>query len=520
MESSKGGQSIMHSMVQWVACIKRHRRWVFPPFFITLLLLVGCEDSPRADLRLGLNAGPITFDPRFATDAVSSRLNRLLYSRLVDFNEAAQPVPALAKWEVLNAHHYRFHLLPERARFHDGKPLRASDVVATYQSVLDKSLGSAHRASLTNILRLEALNEEILDFHLKEADPLFPGKLVIGILPAVLLKNGYPFHEKPLGSGPYRFNEWRAGNRAQITRRRDGLVVDILKIQEPTTRVLKLLRGEVDIIQSDLSPEVLDWLEIQPQLRVERTEGTRFSYLGFNLQDPVVGELKVRLAIAHAIDREGIIRHVFRGGARIANALLVPDHWAGNRHLTPIPHDIERARTLLVKAGYNEGLDIVYKTSADPFRLRIASILQAQLKQVGIRVVVQSHDWGTFYGDIKAGRFQMYSLAWVGIKTPDIFRYIFHSESIPPHGANRGRYRDPLADKLIAQTEQTNNLSQQAAIYQKIQAHLLETLPYVPLWYENNFFVAREQITGYRLGVDGNYDGLLEVTRRDQAIAK
>ena len=510
----------MHAMAQWAASIKRRVRRVSLPLFIALLSLVGCDGSPPADIRLGLSAGPITFDPRFATDAVSSRLNRLFYSRLVDFNEAAQPIPALAKWEVLNARHYRFHLSPERARFHDNKPLRASDVVATYQSVLDKHVGSAHRASLANILRIEALNEEILDFHLKEVDPLFPGKLVIGILPAALLKSEHPFHEQPIGSGPYRLNEWRAGNRAQITRRRDGLVVNILKIQEPTTRVLKLLRGEVDIIQSDLSPEVIDWLETQPELWVERTEGTRFSYLGFNLQDPVVGKHKVRLAIAHAMDRKEILRYVFRGGARIANALLVPDHWAGNRHLLPIPHDIQRARTLLAEAGYNEGLDIVYKTSADPFRIRIASILQAQLKQAGIRVAVQSHDWGTFYGDIKAGRFQMYALAWVGIKTPDIFRYIFHSESVPPHGANRGRYRDPLTDTLIVQAELTSDLSKQAAIYQKIQAHLLETLPYVPLWYENNFFAAREPITGYSVGVDGNYDGLLEVTRHEPAHSK
>jgi peptide/nickel transport system substrate-binding protein len=123
-------------------------------------------------------------------------------------------------------------------------------------------------------------------------------------------------------------------------------------------------------------------------------------------------------------------------------------------------------------------------------------------------MAVQSYDWGTFYGDIKAGRFQLYSLSWVGIRTPDIFRYAFASSSVPPEGANRGRYRSCEADRLMEAARREPDLKRQAVLYRKLQALLLADLPYVPLWYEDQIFACRREVRGYRLAPDGNYDGL------------
>jgi peptide/nickel transport system substrate-binding protein len=175
----------------------------------------------------------------------------------------------------------------------------------------------------------------------------------------------------------------------------------------------------------------------------------------------------------------------------------------------------EQAKQLLKEAGFNENHRpaITYKTSTDPFRLRLATIIQYQLRQVGIDVSIQSHDWGTFYGDIKAGRFQMYSLAWVGVKSPDIFRYAFHSEAIPPAGANRGHYADAVADRLMTQAEHTADRQEQQTLYRTLQGRLLETLPYVPLWFEDHFSLSSTSIIGYQLGADGNFDGLMQVQR-------
>ncbi len=165
-------------------------------------------------------------------------------------------------------------------------------------------------------------------------------------------------------------------------------------------------------------------------------------------------------------------------------------------------------------------MELSYKTSSDPFRVRLATVVQAQLGQVGVRVRVQSYDWGTFFGDVKAGRFQLYGLTWVGIRTPDIFRYAFHSASVPPDGANRGRYRDPEADRLIEAARAEPDLARQAALYRALQALLHQDLPYIPLWYEDQVFAARHRLVGYRLAPDGNYDGLADVELRSRPSAR
>jgi len=108
----------------------------------------------------------------------------------------------------------------------------------------------------------------------------------------------------------------------------------------------------------------------------------------------------------------------------------------------------------------------------------------------------------------------MFSLSWVGIKTPDIFRYVFHSDSVPPNGANRGRFKDDVSDNLIKMAGEALTLEKQAIYYRELQNRLLKELPYVPLWYEDHVFAARDGITGYKLGLDGNYDGLADVIKR------
>lgn len=482
---------------------------------LSMLLLGACAEEETESLRFGLSADPVTLDPRFATDAASTRINRLLYARMVEFDEHFQPVPSLASWEVVHPRLYRFTLRTKVREFKNGVPLRARDVKATYDSVLDPALASPHRAGLGMIESISVRDARTVDFNLAWPDSLFPGRLVIGILPAAEIANGHVFARDAIGSGPFEFADWRPGGNLRIRRVGDGQMVEFARVPQPTVRVLKLVRRELDMLQGDLPAELVQWLLERGDVRVQQRHGTNFAYLGFNMDDPVVGELAVRKAIAHAIDREAIIAFVMGGAARPASAILTPDHWAGNPELESPTFDPARAIALLGEAGYGpeKPARIVYKTSSDPFRVRLATIIQEQLGRAGIEVDLRSYDWGTFYADIKAGRFQMYSLAWVGIKTPDIFKYALHSASVPPAGANRGRYLSQVADRLMDGAENAASLSEQIDYYRKLQAYLLEMLPYVPLWYEDYVFAARDDIVGYSLGNDGNYDGLIHVHR-------
>ena len=480
-----------------------------------VLVTGGCQADERTSLRFGLASSPVTLDPRFATDAASTRINRLLYRRLVEFDARSQPAPALASWEQITPTHYRFSLNRERAPFSNGVAVTARDVEATYRSILDPDTGSPHRGSLEAIERVSALGDDTVDFHLAQPDLMFPGRLVVGILPAALLQGGHEFHRQPVGSGAFEFDAWPDENRLRIRRRADGQMVEFVRVPEATVRVLKLVRGEIDMLQGDLPPELRNWLARRSDMQMQFSPGTNFAYIGFNLEDPVVGDVRVRRAIGHAIDRDVVIEHLLGGTARPASSILVPDHWAGNPDLDPIEFDLERARELLVEAGYSptQGPKIVYKTSSNPFRVRLATLLQAQLARASIDVELKTYDWGTFYGDVKSGVFQMYSLQWVGVKMPDIFHYTMHSESVPPAGANRGRLRSERVDALIDRAEAASSRDEQARLYRELQARLLDELPYIPLWYEDQVFAARDYVGGYTLSSDGDYDGLITVRR-------
>lgn len=476
------------------------------------LILVGCTETRHDGLRFGLAAMPVTLDPRYATDAASSRINRLIYDRLVDFDDSLTPVPALASWQRLSPRHYRF-TLERAAKFSNGAALTMADVQATYTSILDPKQASPHRMSLSNIRSLDVVDSRVMDVLLEKPDLLFPGRLSIGILPAQLIAGAHTFNTRPVGSGAFEFVEWPDEGHLLLKRKRDGLRLAFIAVKDPTVRVLKLVRGEIDMLQNDLPPELIDYLDKQPGIHIQRAAGSKFAYLGFNLDDPVSGNPALRRAIAIGIDRAAIIDHVLGGAARPATSLLPPDHWAGNPNLEAPRYDPERARAILTEAGLTGAHrpELVYKTSNDPFRLRIATILQQQLARIGIDVTLRSYDWGTFYGDIKAGRFQMYSLMWVGIKLPDIFRYVFHSEAIPPDGANRGRYRSAEVDRLIERAERAGTLAEAVNTYRAVQARVMQDLPYVPLWYEDNVFVRRDTVMGYRIAMDGNFDGLKQV---------
>lgn len=486
---------------------------------ISSVFISACSGDADDSIRFGLESDPVTLDPRFATDAVSYRITRLLYRSLVDFDDGFQFVPDLASWQTLTRQHYRFTLKNDDTtggrQFHSGVKLVADDVKATYDYVLDVDNASPHRGSIDIVKAVNVIDEDTVDFILKRPDPLFPARLVIGIMPASLINSGHEFSRQPVGSGPCIFEQWNNYGELSLRRLSDDQILKFITVADPTVRVLKILRNELDILQGDIPREMIPWLAERSRVHIEKIPSNTFTYIGLNMADGVTGQLLVRRAIAHAINREDIIRYIMGGTARKAGSILPPLHWSGHAGLSGVEFDLRQSRSLLESAGYSESnpLRLSYKTSNNPFRLRLATIIQYQLEQAGIQIDVRSYDWGTFYGDIKAGHFQMYSLSWVGLKTPDIFRYVFHSNSLPPEGANRGRFLDPVADAMIEDAESQYDLIEQARQYQYLQAYLHEQLPYIPLWYEDNILIRAKSVSRYTVSTDGSYDGLLTARR-------
>ena len=457
-------------------------------------------------IKFAIAQAPLNLDPRYATDAASERVNRLIYRSLIDFDKVAKPKPGLATWVEISPTQYRFTLLKPRSTFHDHTQLTAQDVVATYQS-FSQLKDSPHSAEFANISRVEALNNDVVDFYLRQPDGNFVAKLIVGILPSKLIKSGYDFPHHPIGNGPLKFVSWK--NNLQLQRIVDQQDFILSEVKDPTVRVLKLMRGEADLLQGDLSPELVKYLQKQNNITVQSSIGANFSYIGFNMRDPVLSKKTVREAIAHAIDRKAIIQQAMLAGSREAGAILPPEHWAGNPNLSPYNYNPKLARELLQNAGIKLPLKLVYKTSTDAQRVRLATMMQAQMTDAGIELEIRSLDWGTFFSDIKQGNFQLYGLTWVGIKTPEIYAKAFGSQSLPPQGANRGHFQDKALDDLMEQAQSNN---QQSGDWQKVTTYIHQALPYVPLWYEGQFSAMRKDgrktLVNYELQPDGNWDGL------------
>jgi len=472
-------------------------RRLFFIFVLFFLIACGKQESPH-EIRFAIAQAPLNLDPRYATDAASERVNRLVYQPLVDFDATSNPMPILASWQVVSDTKYRFTLNKNRALFHNQTPLTAADVKATYDSLIALK-DSPHAAEFSNIENIKAEDENTILFRLKQADKHFPAKLIIGILPKNLIEKAHDFAHNPIGNGALKFVSWK--NKLSLQRISDGQIMSLQEVKDPIVRVLKLLRGEADLIQGDLPPELVKYLQTKPEIIVKTSVGVNFSYLGLNMQNSLIKNLKVRQAIAHAIDRQAIIEKVMVKSSRIAGAILPPEHYAGNGNLVLYAYNPTLSKKLLQEAGIKLPLKLVYKTSTDAQRVRFATILQAQMQPAGIDLEIRSLDWGTFFEDVKQGNFQIFGLTWVGIKTPEIYAKAFGSQSFPPNGFNRERYADAELDKLLANED-----------WPAATTRIYEQLPYIPLWYEGQFAAMQKNISNYSPKPDGNWDDLATIS--------
>ncbi|MCE9624617.1 MAG: ABC transporter substrate-binding protein, partial [Deltaproteobacteria bacterium] len=262
---------------------------------------------------------------------------------------------------------------------------------------------------------------------------------------------------------------------------------------DDTTRVLQLLRGEVDLVQNAIPLVMAQWLRQKTKLEMASDTGINYAYLAFNFRDPQLQDKRVREAIALAINRDLLIQYRLKGFARKATGILAPSNWCYESEVRDYGYDPERAKTLLDEAGLKDPdgsgpkprLTLTLKTSNKRDRVAMARAISEQLKQVGIQLEVRPYEWGTFFRDIKTGNFQMYSSTWVGVTEPDIFYYAFSSDQYPPKGANRGYYSNPELDRLLEEGRASTVTSTRKEIYSQVQKILSKDLPYVSLWYED-----------------------------------
>lgn len=491
---------------------------------LALGLALGCTGQaiPAGYVRLALETDPLNLDPRLSIDAASVRVSQLLYNGLLRLDERGRLVGDLAEsWRLEGDRVYTVQL-KRGVRFHDGRELTATDVVHTFRSILDPALASPRREGLSRLAKVEAVGPLTVRFTLTEPHAPFLDELMQPVVPEGADKQ---FGSHPVGTGPFRLLRWLPGERVELAAfaghfagapHVPGLAIRI--IPDDTTRILELERGGLDLVQNLVGPDMVARLSANPRLTVLQSPGSIYCYLGFNLEDPLLRRPTVRRAVAHALDREAMIRHLLKGLGRPAESLLPESHWAYEPNLPRYGCDPALAERLLDAAGLPRRTDgwrfsLLYKTTQMDLSKRKAELIQNQLARVGIKVDIRSYEWATFFSDIQRGSFQLYSLDWVGLSDPDIYRYLFHSASIPPGGANRGRYRNPEVDQLLDEGRATLNFERRRDLYRRVQRIVARDLPYLSLWHYTNVVVMSRGLSGFTPHPDGSWYSLKDLRR-------
>ncbi len=485
--------------------------------------------AEEATLTLALESDPTNIDPRFGTDVNSARVYQLVSNALIRKDPTSNLIPDLAeRWENPDDKTYVFYL-KKGVKFHDGSEFTAEDVKYTIESIIDPDMNSPKAYAFEKIESIEILDPYTIKFTLKEVFSPFLLEMVQPIVPkkAAEAQEGKRFVDTLIGTGPFKFVKWTHDEQVVFEAnpeyfdgapKVDRIVLKI--IPDDTVRFLELKQGSVDLVQNAIPPDMVPIAKETKGLKVIEKESVVIYYLGFNLEDPILSNVKVRQAMAYAIDRQTIIDHLIKGQASLATGLLSPSNWAYDGDVTTYDYNIEQAKALLDEAGYPDPdgdgpeprFQLVYKTSTAPLRIRIGEVLQDQLKKVGIEITeIQTFEWAKFYDDIKSGNFQIYTLRWVGITEPDICHSIFHSSMIPPNGRNRGRYVNPKIDELTEKGRRVIQVEERKKIYSDVQKILAEDLPYIYLWYPHNIVVMNERVQGFVMYPDGDFASLKDV---------
>ena len=352
---------------------------------------------------------PTNLDPRIGTDGPSERIDSLIFDSLVELDTHRIPHGDLAEsWEMPDPVTYIFHLRPG-VKFHDGRLLTSADVKYTFDSIMNGSVTTSKRGLLRLIESIETPGVTTVIFHLSEPDGGFLTEICRPAFGVVPTGSGSDAAAHPIGTGPFRFVS-ALQDDSVVLERSPTYFQTPTKIQqvrfrvvpEAIVRALELRKGSADLEMSSLAPDMIPVLHKQSSLEVTEEPGTNYAYISFNFDNIVLARREVRLALAHATNREEIVRYLYRGQARLADGPLPPNSWAYEPDIAHMGFDPQQAEQLLDSAGYprraeSSGmrLKLTLKTSTEESTRLLGAVLKEQWGKVGVDLELQSMEPAT-----------------------------------------------------------------------------------------------------------------------------
>jgi len=519
-----------------VASSKNSRRSLGLPVLALVLAACGAGRVPDDELVVLIEQPPVSIDPRYCLQSYDYKVSRMVYAPLVstdtqDLTEkmeiAESVVPVGNDWQIT---------LRDGIRFSDGKPVTTDDVAYTFEALLDPSCSGGPCGRFRRTVKesgfqgFEIKDARHMTAHLQHAHAPFLPDLNMGLMERP--PPGTSKDAMPRGAGAYVFKERRGetwilernpyyyGGPAPLRR------LVFKTIRDDNSRLLALVGGSGDLTQNTISQLLVDAVAEQPRLKVESAPSSVYSYLLLNDEDPILRDVRVRRAIAYAIDRKTIIHTKLHDRAISATGMLPTFHWAYEKDVADYEFNPAKARRLLDEAGYGDPdgdgpaprFTIIYKTSSNKLRVAIANVIAEMLRQVGIGVELRVYEFATLFADLKKGNFQMSLMQIPEISEPDLYINFFASERIPTRdnldaGGNRERYRNPELDKLIIEGRRTLDRAGRKHVYSQIQKILASDVPVVSLWHEDNIAAMRKNVHGFVMLPTAQLSGLDKVSK-------
>lgn len=501
----------------------------FAGFSLLLILVIipfmGCSGSKGVDEERGPTAdtGPAYGDvlvegsigdasnliPILASDNTSHSIAALIYNGLVKYDKDLNVVGDLAEsWEVSQGGLViNFHLR-KGIRWQDGKPFTADDVLYTYRVTIDPKTPTAYSGDFLKVKKAEVIDP--YTFRATYDRPFAPAltSWSTAILPKHLLEGAditrTPLSRRPVGTGPYMIKEWVTGQKIVLVSNPDywegrpyidGYIMRI--IPDMATMFLELRAGGID--RMDLTPlqftRQTETGFFRKNFRKYRYLSFSYTYLGYNLKNPLFADKRVRQAIAYAIDKDEIVQGVLLGLGKEATGPYKPGTWAYNPHVRRYPYDPAKARELLAEAGWTDrngdgflekdgkafSFEII-TNQGNEVRKKTAEIIQRRLADVGIEAKIRIIEWAAFVKEfINKRKFDVTILGWTIPLDPDIYD-VWHSSKTGPDELNFISYKNAEVDRLLERGRSTFDMKLRKKCYDRVQEILAEEQPYTFLY--------------------------------------
>jgi peptide/nickel transport system substrate-binding protein len=518
--------------------------------FLTLILLAACGKENTEEKPQQLPAKPAAYGdimvrgdigdasnliPLLASDSPSHNIAGLVYNGLVKYDKNMNIVGDLAEsWKIsTDGFIITFHLR-KGVKWHDGRPFTAADVLYTYQVTIDPKTPTAYSGDFLKVKKAEILDD--YTFRVTYDKPFAPALISWGsaILPRHLLAGKditkSLLKRRPIGTGPYMFKEWVAGQKIVLISNPDyfegrpyidGYITRII----PDTATMFL----------ELRAQGISYMDLTPLQYTRQTEnnlfkkyfnkyrylGFKYTYLGYNLKNPLFTDKRVRQAISYAINKEEIISGVLLGLGKPATGPYKPGTWAYNGNVKTYPYNPKKAKELLREAGWvDTNADGILEKGGQPFvfeiitnqgnetRQKCAEIIQRQLKEVGINVKIRILEWAAFVNDfINKRRFDAVILGWTIPLDPDAYD-VWHSSKTAPEELNFISYKNKEVDVLLDKGRSTFNQKERKKYYDRFQEILAEDQPYTFLYVPEELIIISNRFRGIEpapIGLDYNF---------------